>query len=152
MENNLIRSPQPGDLAALEGVIAATGLFPPELLGGMMAGNAEGAPSLWQVLERDGPVALAYAAPERMMEGTWNLLLIAVHPDVQGKGFGTALMAEVEALLRAEGQRLLLVETSDLPEFEATRAFYFRRGYRQEAHIRDFYAAGEGKIVFVKAL
>jgi RimJ/RimL family protein N-acetyltransferase len=42
------------------------------------------------------------------------------------------------------------VETSGLPEFEATRRFYERNGYVREARIRDFYRKGEDKIVFWK--
>jgi hypothetical protein len=36
--------------------------------------------------------------------------------------------------------------------FARTRAFYLREGYAQEARIREFYAVGEDKIVFRKAL
>lgn len=87
-----------------------------------------------------------------MTEGTWNLLLIAVHPAWQGTGIGTRLTTAVEMRLAAAGARLLLVETSGLPEFAATRGFYRRRGYAEEARIRDFYRAGEDKLVFRKAL
>ena len=45
-----------------------------------------------------------------------------------------------------------LVETSGLPEFERARAFYRKCGYEEEARIREFYNAGEDKIVFRKAL
>lgn len=48
--------------------------------------------------------------------------------------------------------RVLLVETSELPEFERTRAFYRTNGYAEETRIREFYAAGEDKVVFWKAL
>jgi ribosomal protein S18 acetylase RimI-like enzyme len=47
---------------------------------------------------------------------------------------------------------VLLVETSGLPAFARARAFYRARGFDEEARIRDFYAAGEDKIVFWKAL
>ena len=42
--------------------------------------------------------------------------------------------------------------TSGLPSFERTRGFYRLCGYDEEARIRDFYQAGEDKIVFRKAL
>ena len=47
---------------------------------------------------------------------------------------------------------MLLLETSGLPEFARTRAFYRTNGYDEEARIREFYAAGEDKVVFRKAL
>lgn len=87
-----------------------------------------------------------------MTDGTSNLLLIAVHPEQQGHGIGQALMRDAEVTLATHGQRVLLVETSGLPEFERTRDFYQRLGYTHEARIRDYYAAGEDKIVYWKAL
>ena len=65
---------------------------------------------------------------------------------------GAALLAHVEAQLSAAGERILLVETSGLPEFARTRRFYAKLGYQEEARIREFYQAGEDKIVFRKAL
>lgn len=87
-----------------------------------------------------------------MTTGTWNLLFIAIHPDYQGQGRGTTLIHHVEQTLMARGVRLLLVETSGVPSFERTRRFYRQRGYEQEARIREFYAAGDDKIVYRKAL
>jgi ribosomal protein S18 acetylase RimI-like enzyme len=98
------------------------------------------------------PAAVAYAAPERMTSGTWNMLLIAVDPARQRGGIGSVLARAVENQLAARGERLLLVETSGLPAYEQARAFYRKLGYREEARIRDFYQSGEDKIVFRKAL
>ena len=83
---------------------------------------------------------------------TWYLLLIAVRPACQGQGRGAALLGHVESALRASGQRLLLVETSGLPSYARTRAFYVKCGYAEEACVRDFYKAGEDMVVFRKAL
>jgi GNAT superfamily N-acetyltransferase len=46
---------------------------------------------LWLTDDDDGLVGIAYVAPERMTEGTWNLYLLAVHPDRQRQGRGAAL-------------------------------------------------------------
>jgi ribosomal protein S18 acetylase RimI-like enzyme len=150
----MIRPVAPADMDGLKGVITATGLFPPDMLDGMVAAHFAGdAPDeIWLTDDQDGPAAIAYCAPERMTAGTWNLYLIAVHPDRQRSGHGAALVRQVEALLAARGAHLLLVETSGLPDFAHTRAFYARCGYEQEARIRDFYRAGEDKVVFRKAL
>ena len=37
-------------------------------------------------------------------------------------------------------------------KFAATRAFYRKNGYEEEARIREFYNPGEDKIIFRKAL
>lgn len=106
----------------------------------------------WLVFDHDGVNGVAYCVPEPLTEGTWNLLLIAVDRLAHGEGIGTALMRYVETQLAAQGVRMLLVETSGLPEFERTRGFYDMLGYEREARIRDYYADGDDKIVFRKAL
>jgi ribosomal protein S18 acetylase RimI-like enzyme len=87
-----------------------------------------------------------------MTEGTYNLYLIAVHQNNQGQGIGAELMEYIENHLRASGMRILLVETSGLPEFERTRKFYDQCHYHREAVVRDFYQEGEDKVVFWKKL
>ncbi|MGG5811669.1 N-acetyltransferase family protein [Falsiroseomonas sp. CW058] len=144
-----------GDLPGAKRVIDGTGLFPSEMLDEMVSAYLAGTAGeeFWlTAADADGPVGLAYCAPERMTEGTWNTLLIAVHPERQGQGAGRALMRRVEEELAGRGGRLLLVETSGLPEFDGTRAFYRGLGYEEEARIRGFYRAGEDKVVLRKAL
>ena len=104
----------------------------------------------WLTDDDNGVVAAAYCAPEKMTNGTWNLLFLAVQPDRQGQGRGTAMTRYVEQILRERGERLLLIET--LASFERTRKFYRKCGYEEEARIRDFYEAGYDKIVYRKVL
>jgi hypothetical protein len=44
------------------------------------------------------------------------------------------------------------IETSNRPQYEPTRGFYLRCGYRIDAVLEDFYAAGDAKVIYVKAL
>ena len=149
-----IRSIVPGDIPALKQVIDRNELFPSQMLDGMVSDYFDNpnTSDLWFTYEEEQPVAIAYVAPEKMTEGTWNLYLIAVAPDLQGKGIGRSIVQYIENTLRAKGERILLVETSGLDEFKRTRIFYDKCGYEQEARIRDFYQAGEDKIVFRKSL
>ena len=139
-------------------MIDGTGLFPSDLLDGMLADylRGDGSSDLWFTVDEGAPkrrpVAVAYAAPERMTSGTWNLYLIAVHPQHQSRGAGATIVRHIENALAARGERVLLVETLGLPEFERTRAFYRVNGYDEEARIREFYAVGEDKVVFRKDL
>ena len=103
-------------------------------------------------MDNDIPIAIAYYAPEKLTEGTYNLYLIAIHKGHQGMGMGAEIMAYIENNLRECGARILIVETSGLPEFELTRAFYKKCNYNREAVIRDFYKEGEDKVVFWKKL
>ena len=142
------------DLTSIMAVIDATGLFEPELLTEMtkayFAGEAK--EELWLTYNDGSPAAVVYCSPERMTHGTWNLLLLAVHPDQQGRGIGTALVQHVQRRLSERTARVLLVETSGLESFEKTRSFYRRIGFIEEARIREFYRAGEDKIIFHKSL
>ena len=144
------------DLPALKTTITANELFPAEMLVEMTADyfQQESSQEIWLTYEsEDGKaIAVVYCAPERMTEGTWNLYLIAVHPDYQGRGIGTALVNDLEQMLSEKGERLLLVETSSLDEYRPTQEFYQKCGYEREALIREFYQAGEDKIVFRKSL
>lgn len=90
--------------------------------------------------------------PERLTDGTWNLLLLAVDPGLQRQGLGRALVAAVIEALGKAGGRLLIVETSGTPEFAGTQKFYKRLGFQREARIRDFYGPGDDKVIFTQAL
>ncbi|AFY97053.1 GNAT family N-acetyltransferase [Chamaesiphon minutus] len=155
----MIRSIEPDETSAALALAAATGLFQPhetEVLAQMLSEHFNGETDrqdLWLVDDDDDElVGIAYVAPERMTEGTWNLYLIGIHPDRQRQGRGAALIAHVEQMLAKRGVRVLLVETSGTESFEYVRAFYRQSGYDEEARIREFYTAGVDKIVFRKAI
>lgn len=150
-----IRDVNKSDLEELKIVIESSGLFPPDMLEGMMTDyfTSSETQDIWLTKTKNGkPIAISYCAPEKLTDGTYNLYLIAVHKDWQGKGIGGELMNYIENLLQSQGKRILLVETSGLPEFELTRKFYDKCSYKREAVIRDFYCEGEDKVVFWKKL
>jgi len=154
LSNLKIRSVRSDDLPSLIDVVDTSGLFPGQILTDMIGSNLsdENSQHHWLTYEMGKPIAVAYFAPEEMTSGTWNLYLIAVHKDHQGSGIGAQLMNHVESFLKSKGERILIVETSDLEEFKLTRKFYDGLNYGREAHIRDFYGEGEGKVVFLKKL
>ncbi|AFY42504.1 N-acetyltransferase [Nostoc sp. PCC 7107] len=155
----MIRASTPDDAAALIAIAVAAELFPANetaelsnMLENYFSGNI-GDGHLWLTDEENGePCGVAYYAPAPFTDGTWDLLMIVVHPQYQRQGRGKALVQYVENALRASGQRILLVETSGLPSYDRARAFYTKCGFEEEARIRDFYKAGEDKVVFRKAL
>lgn len=150
----MIREVTAADLPEIKILIDATDLFPSSLLDEMvqqfLGGNE--AKEIWLVLTNPQSVGVAYVAPEKLTDGTFNLLLIAIHPAEQGKGFGAQLIAEVENRLKELGARILLVETSGLEGFALTRRFYLKNGYELEGRIRDFYQDGDDKVIFRKVL
>lgn len=81
---------------------------------------------------------------------TFDLYWIAVHPEAQRAGVGSALMAEVERQLQSRRARLIVIETSSREDYAPTRQFYQRRGYHETARLRDFYAPGDDRVVLTK--
>ena len=98
------------------------------------------------------PVGLCYVVQETLADGVWNMLALGVLPALQRHGLGAQMVAYVEAQLRDQSQRMIIVDTSGSDGFEAARAFYTRNGYEQEARIRDYWAEGDDKLTFRKLL
>lgn len=142
------------DIPALMALVDQTELFPSDMLPDMVASSLSGdTEDFWLTCHWDGvAVGFCYTVPEALAEGTWNMLALAVRPDLQGKRLGTMLVAAAEQHLKAKNQRILIVDTSGTDDFALTRKFYAKNGYDEEARIRDFWADGDDKVVFRKAL
>ena len=157
----MLRPATPVDTPALIDLAIATELFSPdeaeflrEMLGHFHAGHS-GADHRVQVWGDDPtapPVGVVYFGPNAMGDRTWDLLWISVAPDRQGQGIGGQLIRFTEAHIRAVGGGLLLIDTSSLPRFDATHAFYVNHGYAEVARIPDFYADGDSKVIFAKRI
>ncbi len=149
----LIRPATAQDVSAICEIAEATELFPPEMAPDMMAGHLDGsATEFWFVAEAGDICAFGYLEAERMTDGTWNLLALAVSPDQQGIGVGGQMVGWAERHLAEQHARLLLIETADTPDFAPIRAFYAGLEYTAEASIAGYYEPGVGKVIFTKAL
>jgi ribosomal protein S18 acetylase RimI-like enzyme len=150
--NFSIRAMRREDLAGVRLVLDSTGMFPPAMVEAMAEPYLSGtAPHFWLVaLSEYKVIGFAYCEPERMTDGTYNLLALGVSKDRQRSGVGAELMRHVENAVRDKNGRLLLVETSSDPAQDGARAFYRKDNFTEEARIRDFYAPGETKVVFWK--
>lgn len=154
MTNPNIKPTSANDIAGLQAVLDGTELFPSEMLPDMLAPSLAGeTEALWLTCHINGEaVGFCYTVPEDFADGTWNMLALGVRPDLQGKRIGTALVAAAERHLKDKGQRILIVDTSGTDDFALTRKLYAQNGYEEEARIRDFWADGDDKVTFRKAL
>lgn len=156
----MIRPATPNDTPKLLTLTEATGFFKPmeietleEVLNDFHSTNREYYNHRAVVWDEAGEIlGYAYHAPEEMTDNTWYLWWIAVAPQLQGRGIGGKLLAFVEADIREEQGRLLVVETSTTDHYEPTRKFYLKHGYSAVAAIPDFYADGDGMAIFTKRL
>lgn len=148
------RKPTSSDLSDIKLILEDTDLFPPEMLDEMIGPFLKGLDEQdrWLVCDTDadGVIGFSYTRAEALADRVWNLLAIGFRAEHQGSGFGTQLIEDVERSLT--GQRILIVETSSLDDFDKTRDFYRSRGYDAEAVIRDYWADGDDKVVFTKRL
>jgi len=143
------------DVEALEKVIDSSGIFPSELLKDMISEYLSNPVSeeIWfTYLQEKQPIGFGYCVPEKLTDGTYNLLAIAVDKKSQGMGIGSKMMAYLEDELRRQQKRILIVDTSSSEDFESTRSFYVKAGYTNVAAIKDFWKDGEDKVTFYKRL
>jgi GNAT superfamily N-acetyltransferase len=103
--------------------------------------------------EQEGrPIGFAYFIPAAMTDRTWDLWWIVVDKRIQAKGVGGRLLHHVEEAIRADGGRLLVLDTSSLPAYDLTRRFYLKHGYDVAAVVKDYYAEGHDKVIYRKLL
>ncbi len=83
---------------------------------------------------------------------SYDLYWIVTHQDYRGKGIGSMLMVETEALIRKAGGKTIYIETSSKDMYKPTCAFYISNSYILKAQFEDFYNTGDDKLVFIKKL
>ncbi len=159
MHTHLIRLAIPDDTVRLLSLASETGVFKPheiealnEVLDDYHAINFDEGHVAEVLISEDRIVGFLYYAPVAMTDRTWELWWIAVDKSLHGHGYGKTLMAHLEEKIRELNGRLVLIDTSSLPNYEATRNFYLRTGYLQVAQIPDFYCDGDDRVIFWKKL
>ena len=156
----MIASANKNDGPQIHAINANTSVFSPE--------EVECVDELWEecqaqgpersgyyfLVDRDGDRVTGYSCygPRALTDRTYDLYWIAVDPNVRGGGVGKRLLAATEEAVRSLGGRLLIVETSGLPEYEPTRGFYHATGYLLEGTLKDFYKDGDDLVIFTKRL
>ena len=151
--------PTEGDRAGVRELTAATGFFSDEEVAVAVelveARLAQGLASGYRFLfAQRGERLEGYVCygPIALTRSSFDLYWIAVRPDAQRTGLGRRLMQGAEGRARELGATAMYVETSSRPQYEPTRAFYRRLGYRSVAELPDFYGPGDGQVIFAKQL
>jgi ribosomal protein S18 acetylase RimI-like enzyme len=102
------------------------------------------------VNRNDIPVGYICYGPTPMTAGTWDIYWIAVSKRFQRRHVGSLLLREVEKEIVSHRGRLILIDTSSKSSYRATRAFYYKMGYRVSARIRGFYSDRDDRLIFCK--
>lgn len=134
-----LREGRPADLPRLRTIQTEALTEPwPELL----ETATRGPPALF-VLTDGRPVGYAIVVAES--GGVAYVPELAVHPDRQGQGYGSELLAELRRRLSADGyeELRLTVRASD----ERARNFYDRHGFRQLERLEEHFENGDGLLL-----
>ena len=151
---------RPADAAAVAELVAATGFFSPDeraiAVELVQEALARGDGSDYRFLFADAPdgslAGYTCYGPIPATAASFDLYWIAVSPGAQRQGLGSALLRESESAIRRLGGRRVYIDTSGRAQYAPTRAFYESAGYRVAADLEDYYAPGDAKIIFCKAL
>ena len=147
------------DAAAVRRLVSGTGFFRPdegdvavELVEARL--NQGAASGYHFVFAEDSDRVVGYAChgPIACTLGSHDLYWIAVDQSRQRGGLGRLLLREAEKQIAAAGGRRVYIETSGKPQYEPTRQFYERCGYRLEARLPSFYAEGDDKLIYVRVV
>ena len=150
---------EPKDRVAVETLLHATAVFRAdeidvamEVFDSYLAKPGQDYSAVGAFTPGGGLLGFYVVGPTPCTLGTWDLYWIAVTPDAQGRGVGTALIKEVERRLTRSRARQLIIETSSRPPYDPTRAFYLRHGYGEVARVPDFYEPGDDRVIYSKNL
>ena len=102
------------------------------------------------VNDEDLPVGYICYGPAPMTQGTFDLYWIAVDPQSQSHGMGSRLLIFLEEAVKDVKGRMILADTSSMPEYEKTHRFYLKNGFQEVARISDYYWPGNDRITFCK--
>lgn len=100
----------------------------------------------------DQPIGYICYGPVPMTQGTFDLYWIVVDPRSQGQGIGSDLLHFLEEVIRERRGRMILIDTSSIPQYEKTQKFYIRHGFQEVARVPDYYHAGNDRITLCKRL
>ncbi len=154
----MLRPLAASDVPAVLDLVVAAGMFTEDEAGFLvdvltpLTDAARDDEATCLVAEEQGVLtAVVYYRPEEA-DRLWDMTMIAVRPDRQGRGLGRAVVRHVEDDLRSRGARLLAVRTSGTAQYERTRAFYDRCGYARVAEVPDWWADGDDLVLFTRRL
>ena len=102
------------------------------------------------VIDEDGVRGYVCIGPVPLTQGVYDLYWIVVDAAARGRQYGQRLLRFAEEEVKRRGGRMVLIETSSLPEYEGTRRFYLAAGYPEVARVPNFYKPGDDKIIYAK--
>lgn len=146
-----------GDAERIQQLVESTGVFSVEEA--HTAGNlvrttlAKSETYRFLLAERRGEL-LGYTCFDRipLSAVSFDLYWIAVAPQERGTGLALDLMERTASFCRKKRGLWIFAETSSRAPYAPARRFYEKAGFEKAAAFKDFYAAGDDKIIYRLAL
>ena len=102
--------------------------------------------------DQDQAIGYICYGPTPMTQGTFDLYWIAVDPDFQKQGVGSNLLDFLGKVVKELKGRMILADTSSIPQYEKTQNFYLRNGFQEVARVLDYYHPGNDRVTFCRRL
>ena len=102
--------------------------------------------------DQDQPLGYICYGPAPMTQGTFDLYWVVVDPSFQNQGVGSRLSDFLDEAVREMNGRMVLADTSSVPQYEKTQRFYLQKGFQEVARVPDYYSPGNDRITFCKRL
>lgn len=159
MNDIVIRPTQEADVPHIHAILADTAMFSnaeldiaDELLDVFLHKAGQKDYIIYSAVDESSGAVVGYVCfgPTPATEATWDLYWIAVAPKQQGHGIGRRLLRFAEEQCRNMGAKLMIIETSSQCKYQPTQHFYTGNGYVIEARIKDFYSAGDDRLIFTR--
>lgn len=150
---------EPDDTDKIRNIVESSGYFNPEeievavelAVERLTKGEKSGYHFIFA--EIDGrTIGYACFGPIAGTQCSFDLYWIAVDNGSRGKGIGKELLNKSEEAIREMSGHRIYVETSSRDRYATTRAFYVNNDYQLDASIRDFYAPGDSKNIYIKEI
>jgi len=156
----VVRKMQPEDKEPIRAILMGTDVFRQEeveiameLIETVLERPEDGEYDMYTcTTESQEIVGYLCIGPTAITKGTFDLYWIAVKPFVQRHGVGKKLLEFGEDVIRSQGGRLIVAETSSHPKYLKARTFYLHNGYAEVAHVRDYYDIDDDLVIYGKYL
>jgi ribosomal protein S18 acetylase RimI-like enzyme len=150
---------RPADVDGIRSIIeASTKLSPEEIVATVAqvsewvkAGSARGYYFLCAEREKS-IVGFACFGPVQNTRGSFEIHVIGVATEFQGRGIGKKMLRELEERAEELGAQRIYIQLTSRASFEPAREFYRTGGFQEEAILTDYYSPGDGKIIYAKHL
>lgn len=151
--------PEPEDTQQIRGMVRSTAFFRDdevEVAVELIKERLEKGPSSGYyfvfALQNRRLIGYSCYGPIACTISSHDLFWIVVLPEVQKEGFGRSILAETERQIRQQGGTRVYVETSMRSQYDTTRIFYERCGYRLVSVLDDFYDVDDDKATYCKIM